>query len=77
MNCKICNREVGERDFCLLHFEAYENIVEKHGFWRKALKVTWKEYLSEIKRNPLTGETAKQVANYLTSNEETANGKKS
>jgi len=51
--------------------------MEKHAFWRKALKVTWKEYLSEIKRNPLTGETAKQVANYLTSNEETANGKKS
>jgi len=60
-----------------MHLKAYENIMEKHAFWRKALKPSWKEYLSEIKQNPLTGEWTKEVANYLTNTEETRNVKKS
>jgi hypothetical protein len=60
-----------------VHLKAYENIVEKYGCWRKALKISWKEYLSEIKQNPLTGEWTKQVANYLTNTEETRNVKES
>ncbi|MBM4400446.1 MAG: hypothetical protein FJ045_00685 [Crenarchaeota archaeon] len=70
MKCKACHREVGDRDFCLLHLKAYENIVKKYAFWRKALKISWKEYLSEIKQNTLTREWAKEVANYLVNNEE-------
>ena len=73
MKCKTCDREAAERDFCLVHLKAYENLVEKYDCWRKALKISWKEYLSEIEQNPLTGEWAKEVANYLISNEETRN----
>jgi hypothetical protein len=73
LNCKICNRNAGERDFCLLHLKAYENILEKYDFWKKALKISWKEYLSEIEQNSLTGEWVKEVANYLISNEEIRN----
>jgi hypothetical protein len=73
LNCKICNRNAGERDFCLLHLKAYENILEKYDFWKKALKISWKEYLSEIEQNSLTGEWVKEVASYLISNEETRN----
>lgn len=29
------------------------------------MSVSWKEYLSEIAKNPLTGEWAKEVALYL------------
>jgi hypothetical protein len=65
----VCYREAGERDFCLVHLKAYENIVRKYDFWRKASKISWKEYLSEIKQNSLTGEWAKEVASYLVSNE--------
>jgi hypothetical protein len=54
-----------------MHLKAYENIVEKYDFWRKALKTSWKEYLSEIEQNSLTGEWAKEVANYLINNEGT------
>jgi len=46
-----------------MHLKAYENIAKKYDFWRKALKTSWKEYLSEIKQNSLTGEWAKEVAN--------------
>ena len=65
MKCKACSREAGERDFCPSHLKAYQNIMRKYGFWRKALNITWKEYLSGIEKNPLTGEWAKEVAEYL------------
>jgi len=65
LKCKICSREAGEEGYCELHSKAYESIIKKFGFWKKALKVSWKEYLSEIDKNPLTGEWAKEVAEYL------------
>ena len=75
MNCKICQRKAATEKFCRVHLKAYENIMEKYECWRKALTISWREYLSEIKRNPLTGEWAKEVASYLINNEETINGK--
>jgi hypothetical protein len=77
LKCKACEREANERDFCQLHLKAYGNIVRKYEFWRKGLKISWKEYLSEINKNPLTGECAKEVADYLISKEEAKNVKKS
>ena len=73
MKCKACDREAVERGFCLVHFKAYENVVETYDVWTKALKVSWREYLSEIEQNPLTGEWVKEVANYLINNEGTRN----
>ena len=73
MNCKICNRKAVTEGFCKINLKAYENIVEKYDCWRKALTVSWKEYLSEIEQNPLTGEWIKEVASYLINNEETRN----
>ena len=77
MKCKVCDREVGKRDFCLSHLKAYENIVKKYDFWRESLKISWKEYLSEIQQNSLTGEWAKEVANYLINSEGTRSVEKS
>ena len=77
MKCKTCDKEAFERGFCLLHLKAYENIVEKYDVWRKTLKISWKEYLSEIEQNSLTGEWAREVANYLINSEETKNVEKS
>ena len=77
LNCKICQRKAVTEEFCQIHLKAHENIVEKFDCWRKASAVSWKEYLSEIERNPLTGEWTKQVAKHLTDNEETNNVKQS
>jgi len=77
LKCKACDREAGEKDFCLLHLKAYENIMEKYDFWRNAQGISWKEYLSEIEQNSLTGEWAKEVANYLINSEETKSVKES
>lgn len=65
MKCAICNREAGESSYCELHKKAYESIVKKYDVWRKASEISWKDYLSEIVKNPLTGEWAKEVAEYL------------
>ena len=77
MNCKICDREAVEKDFCPLHLKAYENIVNRYDLWRKAVEISWTEYLSEIEKNSLTGEWAKEVAKYLITNEGTRNVTKS
>ena len=73
MNCKICNRESSKDNYCELHIKAYETIVKKYELWKKALENSWKEYLSEIVKNPLTGEWAKEVAEYLISGGEKQN----
>jgi len=70
LKCKICDREAGENDYCEFHAKAHENIVEKYEFWREACEITWKEYLSEIVKNPSTGEWAKEMAEYLAKNGE-------
>jgi hypothetical protein len=75
VNCKICERKAVTAKFCQIHLKAYENIMEKYDVWRKALKISWREYLREIKRNSLTGEWTREVASYLINNEETKNGK--
>ncbi|MEM1564680.1 MAG: hypothetical protein QW734_00185 [Candidatus Bathyarchaeia archaeon] len=65
MKCSICQREALHNGFCELHAKAYENIVKKYEFWKKALNISWKEYLREVAKNPFTGEWAKEVAEHL------------
>ena len=73
MNCKICNRDVSEDNYCELHMKAYESIVKKYELWKRALGISWKEYLSEVVKNPLTGEWAREVAEHLIKNGEKQN----
>ena len=77
MKCAICSREVSEKKYCELHAKAYESISKKYNLWRKALEISWKEYLSEIVKNPLTGEWAKEVAEHLIKSGEEQNVTKS
>ena len=65
MKCKVCSRGADEKGHCELHLKAYENILKKYSLSKKALKISWQEYLSEIDKNPLTGEWAREVAEYL------------
>jgi hypothetical protein len=53
--------------------KTHESIVKKYEIWKKALGISWKEYLREIVKNPLTGEWAKEVAEYLTKSGEKQN----
>ena len=65
MKCAVCSREAVENGYCELHARAYQSIMKKYEVWRKALEISWKEYLSEIAKNPFTGEWAKEVAEHL------------
>lgn len=68
MKCKICDKEaVGS--YCELHEKAYGNIVKKYDVWRNALDISWREYLSEVVKNPYTGSWAKEVATQLMKSE--------
>ena len=75
MLCKICGGETAVGEFCSEHMQAYTNIISKFAIWRKGLKISWEEYLSEIEQHSLTGEWAKEVAKYMITNEEVKDGK--
>ncbi|MEM3550500.1 MAG: hypothetical protein QXN87_01805 [Candidatus Bathyarchaeia archaeon] len=77
MKCAICNREAFKNGYCELHAKAYLSILKKYDVWKKALEISWKEYLNEIVRNPLTGEWAKEVAEHLIKYGESRNVAKS
>jgi hypothetical protein len=71
LKCAICYREaVGKESYCKFHSKAYENLVRKYDSWKRALELSWKEYLSEVVKNSSTGEWVKEVAQHLINNEE-------
>jgi hypothetical protein len=65
LKCEICSREAGENGYCEFHTRAHENLIGKYDCWEKALETSWKEYLREIAKNPLTGEWVREVAEHL------------
>lgn len=67
MKCRICKREAMEK-YCELHEKAYRSVVQKYEDWKKAMDISWKEYLNEIVKNPYTGSWAKEVAENLMKN---------
>jgi hypothetical protein len=72
LKCKVCSRKAqtqSPNEYCELHEKAYQNIRQKFEDWKKASGVEWKEYLTEIAKNPLTGTWAKEVAEHLLSKE--------
>ena len=77
MECPICGRKVDRPGYCKLHAEVCNVVMEKYDRWRKATDISWKEYLSEIAKNPLTGEWAREVAQYLMEMENQKNVKNS
>lgn len=69
MKCKVCKRET-ENEYCEPHEKAYRNILREYNVWKKASDVSWKQYLSELVKNPYTGVWAREVAEHLTKSEE-------
>ena len=69
MSCKICSQPIKEEGYCIVHLKAYQNICKKFEAWKKALEVSWIDYLVNISKNSLTGEWAKEVAKYLIEDE--------
>lgn len=70
LKCKICGKEAVNEDYCVLHKKTYRNLIEQFETWKKALGISWKDYLNEIVKNPFTGTKAKEVAETLLSKEQ-------
>lgn len=65
MNCPICGR-VAVQQLCLYHGEAKERVEAAYPLWVKAYGgIEWKDYLDSVKRNPQTGQWAKEIAEFL------------
>ncbi len=74
MKCILCGKETKKEEYCKLHMNAYNNVLAKYENWKRALGISWKEYLSQVVENPLTGEWAREVAKNLKQKEEILNG---
>jgi len=70
MTCRICGRDA-ESQLCELHKKAYENLIENYEDWKKAMNISWSEYLRKILENLYTGYWVREVIQHLlsTSNE--------
>jgi hypothetical protein len=64
VQCEICSRK-SDGNFCKLHVTAYNNLLKNSEAWRKSMKISWTEYLTEIRLNEYTGIWVKEVAQYL------------
>ena len=64
MQCEICGRR-SESRFCELHEVAYNNLLGNYKAWRKSMKVSWTEYLTQIKINEFSGIWVKEVVQHL------------
>jgi hypothetical protein len=65
MKCRLCGREAA-KDLCHYHVEAEEKVRAAYPLWVKAYGgMEWKDYLDMVKRNPQTGQWAKEIAEVL------------
>lgn len=65
MKCPVCGREaIG--GLCRYHAEAKERVLAAYPLWVKAYgSIEWKDFLDNVKRNPQTGQWAKEIAELL------------
>ena len=65
MKCRACPREA-EGEYCGYHSSAKARLEAAYPKWVKAYgEMGWKEYLDNVKRDPQTGQWAKEVASLL------------
>lgn len=67
MSCPICGEELDGEEFCKRHKKAYLNIKQAFNDWKKALDISWDEYLNKLIENKNSGKWVKEVAEYLLS----------
>jgi len=68
LTCKVCGKEA-VNTYCELHEKAYRNLMEKYEVWKKALDISWEDYLREAAKNAYTGSWVKEVAEQLMKSE--------
>ncbi len=69
MTCVICGRKTDDR-YCHLHQRAYVALVKGFEAWKRALGISWRDYLKKVAMNPYTGKWAVEVCTDLLTCEE-------
>ena len=65
VKCPICGRLATEK-LCAYHAAAEERVKSVYSLWVRAYgRIEWKDYLDSVKRNPQTGQWAKEIAEFL------------
>jgi len=65
MKCRLCEREAVS-GLCSYHEKAKEQVKNAYPRWVKAYGgMEWKDYLDSVKRNVQTGQWAKEIAEFL------------
>ena len=65
MKCAVCGRN-GMQELCSYHTEAKVRVEAGYPLWVRAYgRIEWKDYLDTVKRNPQTGQWAKEIAEFL------------
>lgn len=65
MKCSVCGRDATHK-LCPFHAEAKEKVVAAYPLWVRAYgRIEWKDYLDTVKRNPQTGQWAKEITEFL------------
>ena len=66
--CAICMKPAADGQvLCPYHQKAYVNLREKCENWKKALGISWEEYLRVVLKNPNSGDWVKELCGYLLS----------
>ena len=64
--CKICERDIEDGEFCENHELANKNIKSNYEYWNKAYGgLTFIEYLERISEHKNSGKWVREVAKYL------------
>ncbi len=60
--CRVCGRERrGDSVYCERHQAAYGSLEESYPRWRRALGLSWTEYLEKVSKTSGTGVWVKEV----------------
>jgi len=66
--CRVCDREKQEDSvYCEHHQAAYSNLEESYLQWRRALGLSWTEYLEKVGKVSGTGIWVKEVIKVILS----------
>ena len=65
MKCALCERQAVD-ELCRYHAQARDDVRSTFSYWKEAYGgLEWDDYLDRIKRNPRTGQWAKEAAGFL------------
>ncbi len=62
MKCAACTRDSGDKEYCLYHTKALEELKSHYGSWVSAYGgISWQDYLKRLYNMQETGQWIKDI----------------